>query len=218
MIDFENKDGGVILNIGKTRSGKSMATKYMILKNAHVFNFGIVFVSTKFNSGYNFLPDQYVFEEYRPEILENYIRLLENYREEYGKPPPKNFVIFDDMVGLLNGNDPFLNHIHTRLRHTSTFLFHNVQYIKGGGINPTIRENVEYVLMFNSKTKNTLNALYENFGQEFENYKSFKKHILKHTEKHTGILYIQDEPDIRNNYVKWRCPDMSKYNIKLNYT
>lgn len=214
-LDFENKDGGCILNIGKTRSGKSNACKYMILKNSHIFNFGIVFVSTKFNNSYDYIPDEYVFENYDEGVLKNYIKKLEDWRVEHKKPPPKNFIIFDDMVGLLNSRDAFLNHLHTVARHTSTFIFHNIQYIKA--ISPTIRENIEYVLMFNSKTKNTLNALYENFGQDFDTYQEFKNHILQWTQPYTAILYRQDQEEMEDNFTQFKAPDMSNVNIKLQY-
>ena len=214
MID--ELEGGTILNLGKTNSGKSNNTKYLILKHSldkKEFKFGIVFVSTKFNGQYDYLPEKYVYEGYQENVLKNYMESLRKMREETGKKLPKNFVIFDDLVGLLDSRDNYLTHIHTVARHTSTFFIHNIQYINA--INPTIRENIELVYMYRSTTKNTINNLYENFGQLFDTYKEFKNFFLNALGKYQALLYIQNRDN--NNYFIYKCPDMSKINKKINY-
>ena len=216
MID--DLPGGCIINLGKTNSGKSNNTKYLILKystDIPEFQFGIVFCGTKFNHGYSYLPDEYVFDGYQEDVLRNYMQNLRKWREKNNKPPPKNFVIFDDLVGVLDTKDKYLTHLHTLGRHTSTFFIHNIQYIKA--INPTIRENVELVYMYRSKTKNTIEALYENFGQTFDRYNDFKNFFLNSLDKFQALLYIQNEDDDDKNYQIYKAPDMTDIDIKLNY-
>ena len=138
---------------------------------------------------------------------------LRKWRETNNQPPPKNFVIFDDLVGILDGRDKYLNHLHTLGRHTSTFFIHNIQYVKS--ISPTIREQVELVYMFRSNTKNTIEALFENFGQLFDKYVDFKNFFMTAIKKYQALLYIQSRDE--NNYMIYKAPDMTNINKKLNY-
>ena len=73
--------------------------------------------------------------------------------------------------------------------------------------------------MFNTRSFNSIKSLYENFGQLFENVKSFRQHLIDTTkEKFTAMLYIQGEDDFENNYLKYKCPEgLEKLNVKLNY-
>ena len=214
MID--ELPGGVIINLGKTNSGKSNNCKYLIMKyslDIPEFKFGIVFCGTKFNHGYDYLPDDYIYEGYQELVLRKYMENLRKWRETNNQPPPKNFVIFDDLVGILDGRDKYLNHLHTLGRHTSTFFIHNIQYVKS--ISPTIREQVELVYMFRSNTKNTIEALFENFGQLFDKYVDFKNFFMTAIKKYQALLYIQSRDE--NNYMIYKAPDMTNINKKLNY-
>ena len=157
--------------------------------------------------------DEYVYDGYQEGVLRKYIENLQKWREKNNKPPPKNFVIFDDLVGLLDSRDNYINHLHTVGRHTSTVFIHNIQYIKS--ISPTIREQVELVYMFRSTTKNTMEALYENFGQLFDKYVEFKNFFLGAIKQYQALLYIQNQDD--NNYMIYKAPDMSNIKKKLNY-
>ena len=66
---------------------------------------------------------------------------------------------------------------------------------------------------------NTLESIFLNYGQLFENFEHFKKNFLDITkEKYTAMLYITDIDELDDNYLKWRCPNMDKYkNIKVEY-
>ena len=76
--------------------------------------------------------------------------------------------------------------------------------------------------LFNSKGKRTLEALFENFGQLFEDFKSFKAYFQQLTsEKHTAMLFIQDIDNIDENYLQFKAPSPQEMkhvkNIKLAY-
>ena len=163
----------VILNIGKPGSGKSYNCRYIILKNTlenQIYEGGIVITSTKFNKDqYPFIPEKYIYE-YDKEFLENYINNLKEKREKEDKIP-RTFLIFEDMMGLLNRNDPFLINIHAIHRHLNMDIFHNIQHLNTGS-STWLREVVSYAFMFNSRSFNSIKSLYENFGQLFENIKS----------------------------------------------
>ena len=73
--------------------------------------------------------------------------------------------------------------------------------------------------MFHSNSHRTINGLWENFGQLFQDEKSFKEYFQKNTKKkYTAILYQQKENKLKNNYQRYKAPDMKIYKkIKLNY-
>ena len=216
-INFKNPQ--VIVCIGRPKQGKSNAVKYLLLKNImnkKIFKFGIVFTRTKFNDGYDFLPEQYIYTEYKPELLKKYMNGLEKMKDEDGEIPP-NFVIFDDQQGLLNRNDPTMTNFVSSHRHYSTTCFFNFQYLFGAS--PLLRECTTYAIMFNSKGHRTINGLYENFGMLFDNEKHFHKYFQKNTsKKYTAILYQQSKNKLKNNYKRWRAPNMDDFkDFQLQY-
>ena len=219
-IDFSNSQ--ICVFLGKPRQGKSWALRHLILKNTidnKVFEYGIVFTRTKFNDGYDYLPDEYVYEDYDPKVLQQYLDGLKQLDKEDLKP---SFIIFDDIQGVLNSNDPVLTSLNACHRHFRISIFYCFQYIYGRRSTPVLRECTTLAFFFNSKGKRTLEALYENFGQLFDDFKSFKEYFLACTSpKHTAMLYIQDVDNLDENYLQYKAPAPKEMkhvkNIKISY-
>ena len=213
-LDFTNPQ--VVVCVGKPKRGKSWTTKFLIMKNTvdkKIFKYGIVFTRTKWNHDFDYIPDDYIYDTYEPDILQQYLETLQN-----AKKIEPNFVVFEDQQGLLNRNDPILQNFVACHRHFKTSIFWNFQYLYGSS--PLIRECTTIAIMFNSKGERTLRGLYENFGQLFENFQHFKDYFLQLTsEKYVGMLYIYDIDDFDKNYLYWKAPsDLSMIkNIKLDY-
>lgn len=210
-INFSKPQVGVY--IGRPRLGKSNAVKYHILKNTiskePKFKFGIVFTRTKFNKGYDYIPDNYVYQEYKPSILRKYMNGLEKMITNNEKIAP-NFVIFDDLQGVLNRNDPLLTNFVSSHRHYNCSVFFCFQYMYGAS--PLLRECATYAVMFNSKGNRTLQGLFENFGMLFDNFNDFKKHFFKVTKKpYHAMLYRQDINKLKKNYLQFKAINMSIY-------
>lgn len=218
-----NSDYGCFLLLGAPKKGKTNATRYLILKNAlenarntAKYEFGIVFCGSSWDGEYNFLPEEYVYPHYDEQILRQYTEGLEKLKSE-GKRIPRNFVVLDDLVGLLNKHDPFLINWITKIRHYKTHCFLTAQHLKTGA-NTTLREVCTHAFMFNSKAFNTLQSLYENFGQMFESFQEFKEVFLETTkEPYTAMLYIQDQDDVNKNYLQFKAPDTSQWDFELQY-
>ena len=215
MIDF--KIPQIVVCIGKPNKGKSNTVKYFILKNSvdkKHFKYGLVFSKTaNFNHDYDYLPN-YIYEGYQPEILQQY---LEGIKKQNNIQP--SFIIFDDIQGLINSQDPILNSLIACHRHYKISLFFCFQAISGHHASfPLLRECCTMSVMYNSKGTKTLKALYDNFGQLFENYNDFKDHFLQLTsEPFVAMLFQQDIDELTENYKYFKSPDMSKYKIKLDY-
>ena len=195
--------------------------KYLLLKDIlnkkeDGFKFGIVFTRTKFNKDLAFLPDKYKYTEYKPEILKKYMNGLEKLKKETGKIP-KNFCIWEDQQGLLNRGEPVLTNFLSSFRHYNCSCFLNFQYVYGAS--PLLRNITNYAIMFASKSKRTINALYENFGMDFDNEKDFYEYFQRNTrKKYTAIVYKQGVRDLEDNFFRYKAPDMRPFKkIKLTY-
>lgn len=221
-LDFSKPQ--ITVCVGKPKRGKSYSVRWMILKNTvdksvkekNRFKFGIVFTKTKFNKNFDYIANQdYVYENYDPEILQQYLDGI----EQQQKIEP-SFVIFDDIQGVLNANDPVLTSLIACHRHYKISIFFCFQYIYGRGSTPVLRECTTYAILFNSKGDRTLRALYENFGQLFDTFNEFKEYFLDLTSKpYTAMLYIQDIDNKEDNYLSFKAPpNMDKFKkIKLDY-
>ena len=216
-LDFTTP--AVTVCVGKPKRGKSYAVRWMILRNTvdkGIFKYGIVFTRTKFNKDFEYIGNQeYVYEDYDPMVLQQY---LDGIKQQQKIEP--SFIIFDDIQGVLNANDPVLTSMIACHRHYKISIFFCFQYIYGRGSTPVLRECTTYALLFNSKGDKTLRALYENFGQLFDSFREFKQYFLEITkEPYTAMLYVQDIDNKEDNYLKFKAPPkMEKFKrVKLQY-
>ena len=223
MRNLDLSTPSCLLFVGKPNKGKSNCIRYLITKNSldkfkgsAKFQFGIVFTRTKFNHDYDFLPDEYVFEGYDENVLRQYLEGIQQHVAD-GNKPPANFVVFDDLIGLLSKNDPFLTNFLGTMRHTSTYIFLAAQHLKTSA-STTFREVCTHAIIFNSKTYNTIQSLFENFGGLFPDVNSFRDTLQDITkEPYTAMLYLQDEDDVNKNYLSYKCPDTSNWDYTLEY-
>ena len=221
-LELDFSEPQICVFLGKPRSGKSWALRWNILKETvdnKNFRYGIVFCRTKFNKDYEYIPDEYVYENYDPMILQQYLDGLKKLDEKELQP---SFIIFDDIQGVLSGNDAVLTSLNACHRHFKISVYYCFQYIYGRGSTPVLRECTTMAFLFNSKGKRTLEALYENFGQLFDSFNEFKEYYLACTkEKHTAMLYMQNVDDIEENYLQFKAPSPKEMknvkNIQLQY-
>ena len=219
-LDFSTPQ--ICVFLGKPKKGKSWALKSILLKQTvdeKNFKYGIVFTRTKFNGDYDWLPDDYVYDDYDPLILQKYLDGLKKLDPKDLQP---SFIIMDDIQGVLSGLDPVLTSLNACHRHYKINIFYCFQYIYGRGSTPVLRECTTMAFLFNSKGKRTLEALYENFGQLFENFKEFKEYYLECTKKkYHAMLYIQDIENKEENYLQYLAPSPKEMkhvkNIQIDY-
>lgn len=205
----------VFLLCGKPKKGKTHLLKYLLYHFFGVldeqrpkdkcFQFGVVFVGTKFNHEYTFLPDKYVFEGYDETKMSQYLDGLKKKVEAKEHVPP-NFIVLDDLVGILDTNRGKFTNMVTTFRKTNTSVFILTQYLNKN-VSTTCRECVNYAFIFNSKTEKTINAAYEAFGGLFPNKNTFKAHFLKAAAKpFESMLYIETVEDLEKNYYTFKAP------------
>ena len=226
---FLNTDptaGQLTVLTGKSERGKTHFLKWLLLERITAehspFRFGLAFVRTKYRHVYNFLPDDKVFQSYDEEILRKYISNLESIFEEKKAVEP-NFVIFDDLIGILNNRTPWFENWIGTFRQLNTHIYIAVQYLTGkNAISPIMREQTNFAIIFNTKNTRSLINLYENYGQLFEKQKEFKQYLFDNTDRskvgpYVCIVYIEREDDLENNYLPMRAPKELPDDIKLVY-
>lgn len=203
-----NKFADCVLLVGKSFRGKSWLLRYIVqtkYRQGH-FKFGIVFSKTLFNGDYDWLPDKAKIEGYDENTLMRYFNNIKQIKLS-GKEPPQSFIIFDDLVAVLDSKSKFFTNFLATHRHLNIHVFIAVQYLLGT-VTPIFREQISISIMFLSKTRRTLEALYESFGGLFQSYKEFKDYFINGTSKqpYIAMVYQNSEDDIKKNYTFIRAP------------
>ena len=209
------------LFVASPRKGKSNAIKYQILNNTvgpdiaqeNRYQFGIVITGSKFNNDYKYIPQDYVYEwDDHEDVLENYLETLQNFKEDTGKIP-KNFVVYDDVVGLMSKFDGQLNNFFSVHRHYNCDIYIAVQHLNTGS-STLLREITTKAYMFSASGFNTIKSLFESFGQSFENVSEFKEMFLEMTqEPFVALVYDSDT----ESFFNFKAPDMSEIDVVLEY-
>ena len=229
IFSFYSRQGGsnraaTMLLVGKSERGKTYLTKFLIdyiTNSLNVFKFGIVFAKSASNGDWDFLPKNSVFDGWKQDKFEAYIKWLEQVRREKGDAMPCSFLVLDDLFGTkaLMGNEAFDSFL-ARSRHLGVTVFNLVQYLNSAASSTILREQSSHVFMFNSKTKRTLTALFEWFGLGFDSYDEFAKYMEEKTKKdlNTAVLYIEkNEAD--NNYFSFKAPGPDTWTLrKMDFT
>ena len=196
----------VVLLLGKPRRGKTHALKHLILSqvkhSSNPFQYGVVFTGSDFSDEYSWIKPEFVCSDYSDDKLQIWLQQLKDKHPKI----PHTFIVFDDLVGLINQSRGYWTNFVCNHRHYNVTIFITAQYLMRG-VSPTFRECVNFAILFNSKTYITLKAIHESFGQLFESFKEFKAHFLRITvPKFQAMLYDQDKEFLQGNYVSYKAP------------
>ena len=210
-LDLSGKSKCIIL-VGKCGSGKSNLIRWLLLKNLVDKKFwksALVFTNTKYSNEYDFLPDNYIIEGFNQELLNKYTDRLKKYKEKHNKVI-NNVIVFDDLIGLIKNREPeFINFLGVH-RHIGCHLIFSFQHLNTGS-STLMKEITTHAICFNSKMTNTMESIWLNFGQLFDNFEHFKRNFFDICkEAYTACLYIADNNELDNNYFKIKAPDMTK--------
>lgn len=209
---FANPSGksAMYVLVGKGTKGKSYFIKWLIYNGVEKMNwkYGLVFVRTKFNGDYDYLPDDKVIGGYNEEILKKYVSNIEKMISKDPSKVNESFLVLDDCTGILTNSTPWFINFIACFRHYKINIIIATQYLTGRqAISPIMREQTNFAIMFESRTKRTLEALYENYGGLFESLDTFKDYFLKLTkEPYVAMLYME-HLDEDGNYIGVKAPD-----------
>lgn len=167
----------LIIN-GICGSGKSYVIKYIMYMMQNKLDYGLVFTNTSFDDqNYDFIADRdYIHPQYDEEKLHNLMKIQEQQTKEDRHPA---FVIFDDcLYDPQQWSSRYLRRLLTTYRHYNIFIIISTQYPNHVPLN--VRSLATQILIFSGfQNKKALLALFESYGQMYENFDKFKTIIMK---------------------------------------
>lgn len=196
---------GLVIICGYQGSGKSHLIRYIMYQNRKKFDWGIVFSNTEFvGTSFNYIDPRFVHSQFNETALVKMKEIHEGLVR--GGKKPSGFVIFDDcLFGTQWKNKEFLS-LMTQLRHYGITCILSCQYPQS--IPPVFRANAFQVAMFYTQARPALKAMYESYGQMFDNLNDFKKFLNDNTGDHGFVMYNAraNDPTIESRYQVMKCP------------
>lgn len=190
---------------GANGSGKTHFVKYAIRTLDRFDCILVISQTANFNNSYDYInlytSKPIILEpaKFREAIILSMKIQKKNISNGYGA---KMLIIFDDIAGLLK-DSPEIRTLMTMHRHYNISIMFCIQYINMAAT--YLREVSKYDIVFQLKTKNSLNSAYENyFINSFENFNSFKDFITKALTQYQ-FLFVDK---IENKTIIMKCPNM----------
>lgn len=217
-IDFEKPQ--VMTFVGACGKGKSFLLRNLIkqFSKQGVFKFGLVFSSTEFNPDYDFMPKGSVHGNYSEASLKRYMDKLKNYLEENpGSKLPPNFLILEDLLGILKTNSSIFSNLISTYRHYNMSIFITSQYLVKN-VSTLLRELTRTAFIFKTRFKNSQVALFESFGQLCESQDEFNQMLDDATkDKYSCLVYMADKESKEESYISFKCSgDDETFKLKFN--
>jgi len=188
------KDDAVTLVIGRRRTGKSWIARDILYHKQHL-PVGIAMSGTEEGNGFysDYIPDSFVYNKYDPETL----RTVMNRQKKlvHNKHPfPNAFVILDDCAydrKIFLGDTP-LREIFMNGRHWKLFTLITLQWVMD--MPPSLRQNIDYVIVLKDNIRKNLKKLHENFFGIIDDFEQFVTIMRQVTEGH-GALVLDNTSD-----------------------
>jgi hypothetical protein len=174
------KSDKVVLFIGKRETGKSFLVRDLLWHNRDLPVGTVISGTEGANQFYSkMVPPIFIHEEYRPEIINNFVkrqgRLVKKQVggvPEYQNIDPRAFMILDDCLYDNSWvKDKNVRSLFMNGRHYKAFFIITSQYSLG--IPPNLRTNVDYVFVLRETIHSNRRRLYEQYCGMFPTYEFF---------------------------------------------
>ena len=221
-FQMPTKRASLILLLGKQGSGKTHFLKSLLrdgFKAGH-FKFGRVYVRTKFNKDFDFMPEKAVHQDFSLDKIQTYCNKLAKWREENdGKMVPANVLVLDDMLGLLKSNDHRWINLLANLRHYGMTIIVTSQYFAAGGCCTTqMRNQCDIALMWECRFARSRKAYFEAFGTFFQRQDEFERILDEATrEKYSALVYnaYYASSSVHEMYYSFKAAEIQPFQIKF---
>ena len=219
-FELPTKRASLILLLGKQGSGKTHFLKSLLrdgFKSGH-FKFGRVYVRTKFNKDFDFLPEKAVHQDFSLDKIQTYCNKLAKWREENdGKMVPANVLVLDDMLGLLKSNDHRWINLLANLRHYGMTIIVTSQYFAAGGCCTTqMRNQCDIALMWECRFARSRKAYFEAFGTFFQRQEEFERLLDDATrEPYAALVYNAYASTADEMYYSFKAAEIQPFQIKF---
>lgn len=198
-----------VLVIGRRRSGKSFLIRDIFFHKQNI-PLGIVFSGTEAASPFfgEFIPDSLIHSEYSPELMDSIFtkqkqklrKFKENHKgDDKGKCKDNNFfIVLDDMLHDSSTwkNDKSIKSLFMNGRHYNIMGIVAVQYVLG--IPPNLRNNIDYVFIFNEPSIKNRKKIYEDYCSMIPTFDEFQN-ILDSCTRDYGCLVVKTTGSCSNS-------------------
>ncbi len=200
QFDPVSEDNGLKLDstvvaVGKRRTGKSWIFRNLLYLMKDKFPAGICISQTdELNKFWRqYMPKQYIFNEYKPEILDAvFLRQKKILNDPQLTQQQKDvqapfFVILDDVISdpAFQRNEPQIKSLFVNGRHYKLFVLITTQYAKA--ITPTLRGNTDFLFILKTVQQRQREALWEDFA-DFLTKDAFSQMIDAYTEDNESLV------------------------------
>lgn len=190
---------------GTPKGGKSHLLEHILktLLCNGALKFGIVFTGTKFNNGYNWLPDERVYGEFDLDVLERWLAFLVKVKKA-GKEV-NSFIVFDDCISSLPLTNKRWRQFLIAYRHYGLTLFFTTQ---ATNLSDTLlRAQTEHAFIFAQHNKRQFEASYDWVGGLFETIKEWRAFLNKHTGNYNAVWWRREAPAEKSKkYWSFKAP------------
>lgn len=177
---------------GSAGSGKTHLTKYIcycLVKLGLIQNV-LVLCKTKYDNDYDYIQSEYVKDKH----YDYYVKSLKKKIEE-GEVTGGTLLIFDDVTGSINWDQPHYSQLFTEYRHLKCWIVVSTHY--GKKVPPLIRESITKGGLFDQQSNEAYNALYDAVASNVTVWKKpveFKNYLKRHCDKRkkTFVWYDRD--------------------------
>jgi len=201
--------------IAKRGTGKSFLIKDIMFKKKNTAAAIAISKTEHMNSFYkDFIPDTYIYSEYKPEILgeifkrQKLINEDNERRAKEGKKPKDSSLtlIMDDCMSdnKIWLKDRQIGELFFNGRHYNISFILTMQYLLG--IPPNMRGNLDYIFLLGEDSKITREKIYKQYANMFDTYDLFEQTFEKCTENY-GVMVINNRIHSTNipDKVFWYC-------------
>lgn len=208
----------LITIIGKCGSGKSVCAK-QILKTCcgkGIFSFGRVYTATKAlcDDWTTVIPEKHVFENFSDDHLKAYVEKLKEWKIRNKKPIPHNFLILDDLLGIINVHSRYMKWFLSCHRHTSTTVVIISQYLIAN-ISTQLRTLCDYAVIFGNRFRRDRKNISDFAGQLCDSEDEFLR-LMDSLKKHEAILYNSHGKTKEEAYMFWKAELPGEFKLDFN--
>jgi hypothetical protein len=216
------KMDATVVAIGKRRTGKTWVFRNIMYEFRHKFQAGLVISQTdelnKFWQQY--IPKQYIFNRYDPEILQAVFRRQKKILNDVNKTDEEKdaeapfFILLDDVISDQRLKyDEALMELFVAGRHYRLFVLITTQYAKA--VTPILRGNTDFCIMMKCLQQRQLEAMWEDFGS-FLTKDAFAQIVNAYTEDNECLIVNtcpDTEVDPLSMLTWWKAEDPGEFHM-----
>jgi len=174
-------DSGVVVCIGRRKSGKTVNIIDIFHKKRNSFRTGVVFCGSKatIKEYENHIPSSFIYDGYHSDVLGRIVDKQER-DVERGVARPI-FILVDDCMWEKKSilGDANIRRIFMNGRHALIFFVLSMQYSMD--LHPSLRQQIDFVLLSREKNPHYREKLYNNYNVCFKTAEQFDKCMMQCT-------------------------------------